>query len=298
LPLFLPHLFTECLPGYGRTDANAAVSCDRCSYGFYQTGYNGWDALNHAGDGEICLACPTTKYAYVSSKGQKEVFDSEGITFTQGSTTIDACTPRWSQQLVHAGQIWGLPNSVFSAAESISAEACVASCRTKSDNGVGCFAQYDYAVGQCRSGTLPPAADSASGKLLVKLIPSGIVSGTISAVGAVGQGAELGSFMGSGFIGAVVGSKSGLYRQLDLSGFSGADQAQMGVPLADDQGVVAAMPAADEAAVEACRSWCDKNQGCWAVTVISGTCTLRTGAPMLDVRSFYANPKPGSVPGF
>jgi hypothetical protein len=234
----------------------------------------------------------------VSSKGRTETFDSEGITFGQGSTTIDACTPRWSQQLVHAGQIWGLPNSVFGAAESMSAEACVTSCRTKSDSGVGCFAQYDYLSGQCRSGTLLPAANSASGRLLVKLIPSGIISGTISAVGAVGQGAEVGSFMGAGFIGAVVGSKSGLYRQLDISSFSDVDQSNMGVPLADPQGVVATMPAADEAAVEACRSWCDKNQGCWAVTVISGTCTLRTGAPMLDVRSFYANPKPGSVPGF
>jgi hypothetical protein len=104
--------------------------------------------------------------------------------------------------------------------------------------------------------------------------------------------------MGSGFIGAVSGSKSGLYRQLDISSFNADDQAKMGVPLADAQGVVATMPTPDAAAVEACKSWCDINQGCWAVTVVSGTCTLRTGAPMLDVRSFYANPKPGSVPGF
>uniref|UniRef100_A0A383VZJ7 Tyrosine-protein kinase ephrin type A/B receptor-like domain-containing protein n=1 Tax=Tetradesmus obliquus TaxID=3088 RepID=A0A383VZJ7_TETOB len=286
----------KCIPGYGRTDSKAAVSCSMCSYGFYQTGYNGWDALNHAGDGEICLACPLTKYAYVSSKGQKELYDSEGITFSQGSTTIDACTPRLSQQAVHAGQVWGLPDSVFTATQSIAAEACVAGCRTKSDNGVSCFAEYDYATGKCRSGTMQLAAEGAPARLLVKLIPSGIVSGTISAVGAVGQGSEMGSFMGSGFIGAVSGSKSGLYRQLDISSFSAADQSKMGVPLADDQGVVASMPAPDAAAVEACRSWCDKNPGCWAVTVISGTCTLRTGAPLLDVRSFYVNPKPGSVP--
>lgn len=145
---------------------------------------------------------------------------------------------------------------------------------------------------------MPPATDSTQAKIMVKLIPSGIVSGMISAVGAVGQGSQQGSFMDSGFIGAVSGSKTGMYRHLDISGFSPADQANMGVALQDTQGNLMSLQVTDDASLVSCAATCDAAQECWAITIIGGTCTLRTGGIKLDVRSFYTNPKPGSVPGF
>ncbi|WIA12137.1 hypothetical protein OEZ85_012210 [Tetradesmus obliquus] len=85
----------KCKPGYGKQPGSA--DCTKCITGTYQAGFAGnEDAVAH-GNGETCIACPTTLSIFLSSKGKEAEFNSSATTFRSGSTGEEECVPQTVQ---------------------------------------------------------------------------------------------------------------------------------------------------------------------------------------------------------